>query len=640
MPLRLPGSNLIHPAPSILTSEPSETRKATPTCAICHREPSSYTCPSCNVPYCSLACYKDEKRHARCVGTFQQRTAEEIRAAERKESQHLTPEETAAKADDRNKVLDLLRRYQQEQDGDAAGEEMSMSTLMMQLQDEEEGEGDEGSEDLDEAVNEVDLPSDQEALLALLSDEQRRAFEQMIGRRTAQGGRDPSQIAQAGHSATRTPAASAASRFLSQLASEDKANIAKTRRPWWMKDDLEEKTDDISIPSQASQTDFSTQVKALSLRLQRAPSTSAAGPPSIFWNCVALLLCYTYTLLHLERHSLATMSFDTQESDPSQAGVAAKLLTRLCPLIVADPRSEDAKLLLSTPGDASSYLLQNLGEQDRSVQPASLLLELYKHIVRLFDGRISHIRQVEEDGSDNKLQLALGDIAAFLESISRSNQLLDAVTLPMSSEATSRSEKRKVLTAAQRKLVFYAASMANLTALSSLIGTSAEADKTHLADLSAAVQSSTKDAEPVQLRPHHLKRSARTIWEEIELLQGEGQALKDEERWQTAWRVEWDRMTEGQKQASMQGRNAKVQAVEDSLAELEMESKAGVQESMPLASSIAELPPRVIPAPIKKTTFGERRLARQSKAELPRPRRLDVSNEAPRPPVDSMASDE
>lgn len=32
-------------------------------CGICKEKPANYKCPKCGVPYCSLACYKDETKH-------------------------------------------------------------------------------------------------------------------------------------------------------------------------------------------------------------------------------------------------------------------------------------------------------------------------------------------------------------------------------------------------------------------------------------------------------------------------------------------------------------------------------------------------------------------------------------------------
>ncbi|CAL9732510.1 hypothetical protein MOUN0_N11782 [Monosporozyma unispora] len=32
-------------------------------CGICNEKPANYKCPKCGVPYCSLACYKDETKH-------------------------------------------------------------------------------------------------------------------------------------------------------------------------------------------------------------------------------------------------------------------------------------------------------------------------------------------------------------------------------------------------------------------------------------------------------------------------------------------------------------------------------------------------------------------------------------------------
>ena len=45
-------------------------RKEMPECKVCHKEVSKYTCPRCEVPYCSLACYKNHS--VDCLESFYQ----------------------------------------------------------------------------------------------------------------------------------------------------------------------------------------------------------------------------------------------------------------------------------------------------------------------------------------------------------------------------------------------------------------------------------------------------------------------------------------------------------------------------------------------------------------------------------------
>ncbi|TPX38322.1 hypothetical protein SmJEL517_g00119 [Synchytrium microbalum] len=73
-----------------------------PVCGICGKQISRYTCPRCNLRYCTLTCYKSEK-HADCTETFY------------KES--FVAELEGKRADDGEKkhMLDILKRFEEEQ---------------------------------------------------------------------------------------------------------------------------------------------------------------------------------------------------------------------------------------------------------------------------------------------------------------------------------------------------------------------------------------------------------------------------------------------------------------------------------------------------------------------------------------------
>ncbi|CAG8752223.1 19890_t:CDS:2, partial [Racocetra persica] len=70
-------------------------------CGICKREASKYTCPRCNLKYCSLNCYKHET-HSECTETFyKDKIMDEIKSQRVNE-------------DDKKKMIDMLRRFEQE----------------------------------------------------------------------------------------------------------------------------------------------------------------------------------------------------------------------------------------------------------------------------------------------------------------------------------------------------------------------------------------------------------------------------------------------------------------------------------------------------------------------------------------------
>ncbi|KAJ7216531.1 hypothetical protein GGX14DRAFT_441896 [Mycena pura] len=73
-----------------------------PSCAICRRQFSKYTCPTCNVAYCSLTCFRSQA-HSKCSETFYKNELEsDIRAQ---------PSKTAQ---ERQRMLELLKRFEEE----------------------------------------------------------------------------------------------------------------------------------------------------------------------------------------------------------------------------------------------------------------------------------------------------------------------------------------------------------------------------------------------------------------------------------------------------------------------------------------------------------------------------------------------
>ncbi|KAF7366457.1 hypothetical protein MSAN_00902700 [Mycena sanguinolenta] len=79
------------------------------TCRLCRRQFSKYTCPTCNIPYCSLTCFRSPA-HAQCSETFYKKEVEsDIRAA---------PDKTR---EERRRMMEVLKRFEEEsaaQDGD------------------------------------------------------------------------------------------------------------------------------------------------------------------------------------------------------------------------------------------------------------------------------------------------------------------------------------------------------------------------------------------------------------------------------------------------------------------------------------------------------------------------------------------
>ncbi|XP_073052122.1 uncharacterized protein [Primulina eburnea] len=69
-------------------------------CRVCEKQFTQYTCPRCNIRYCSLQCYKSH--NLRCTESFMKENVVQ-------ELQQLQPDETSKK-----KMLDILKRFHEE----------------------------------------------------------------------------------------------------------------------------------------------------------------------------------------------------------------------------------------------------------------------------------------------------------------------------------------------------------------------------------------------------------------------------------------------------------------------------------------------------------------------------------------------
>ncbi|KAK0446904.1 hypothetical protein EV421DRAFT_2033950 [Armillaria borealis] len=70
-------------------------------CKICCRQVSKYTCPTCNLPYCSLTCFRSPA-HANCSETFY-----------KNEIQRDVGANPNLKAEERLKMMEMLKRFEE-----------------------------------------------------------------------------------------------------------------------------------------------------------------------------------------------------------------------------------------------------------------------------------------------------------------------------------------------------------------------------------------------------------------------------------------------------------------------------------------------------------------------------------------------
>ncbi|RIA93054.1 hypothetical protein C1645_819868 [Glomus cerebriforme] len=122
-------------------------------CAICKKQVSKYTCPRCNIKYCSLSCYKNEI-HSHCTESFYKDSViEEIK------SQRVDD-------DQKQKMLNMLNKFEKESD-EMAREEMELN------------DNDIVENDISERFKDIDLASaDFDTVWSKLTPIEREEFEQ------------------------------------------------------------------------------------------------------------------------------------------------------------------------------------------------------------------------------------------------------------------------------------------------------------------------------------------------------------------------------------------------------------------------------------------------------------------------------
>ncbi|KAF9499950.1 hypothetical protein BDN71DRAFT_1502444 [Pleurotus eryngii] len=218
-------------------------------CGLCRRQFAKYTCPSCNVPYCSLTCFRSDS-HGECSEGFY-----------RKEVETDIQSEPSKTAEERRRMMELLKKFEEDslkqEDGDG--------------DDGDDSDGEDGTNELSKRLRgtgdyflDSTLPDD---LWTLLTPSQQQKFLKAL--------QDPS------------------SELAQQLLASD--HIEKdTVLPWWNNQNhgyLE------------LDGEHETELRD-SLRYGKDPRpmqiptrmvTPVEGGPSLVYNIVAVLIAYAYT---------------------------------------------------------------------------------------------------------------------------------------------------------------------------------------------------------------------------------------------------------------------------------------------------------------------------------------------------------
>ncbi|KIK27281.1 hypothetical protein PISMIDRAFT_93303, partial [Pisolithus microcarpus 441] len=208
----------------------------------CRKHVSRYTCPTCNVPYCSLACFRSET-HAQCSETFY-----------RKE---ITTRGAFA-TEEREKVLGILKRLENES-----------------LQDHNEfshDEDDDGDEGLEKRLAGLDIDSaSADELLERLSKEERDTFFKLL----------------------RDPASEPAQKL---LASTDLDR--ELQAPWW--DSPQVPSDDLNAT--VTRYGHRPPLMEVPIGLRRWNHES----PSLLYNVCSVFIAYAYVTRRLSMSPLSS----------------------------------------------------------------------------------------------------------------------------------------------------------------------------------------------------------------------------------------------------------------------------------------------------------------------------------------------
>lgn len=142
-----------------------ENDKASRLCGLCSVQFAAYTCPRCNVPYCSLVCYKGDA-HGDCAEAFY-----------RAEMETQLRTQTAS-GEQRRQMLDILQRVYTEH-ADEQGQDMAEEEAEEEDEQTAEGETEDGTDVLADRLAGVDLDDTAEVWRRMTAGE-RRQFERLV----------------------------------------------------------------------------------------------------------------------------------------------------------------------------------------------------------------------------------------------------------------------------------------------------------------------------------------------------------------------------------------------------------------------------------------------------------------------------
>ncbi|WRT69223.1 uncharacterized protein IL334_006207 [Kwoniella shivajii] len=305
------------------------TNTDTRICGICRKNQSRYTCPRCNIVYCSLDCFRDES-HAQCSEPFYKSTVLSSIASDPK-----------AGLDEKKNMIEMLRRFEQAQ-AEGGGDTLA------ELEELERHEEDE--DELLEKLKDIDLDEiDSNQLFHLLPQHHRDAF----------------------LTALKNPDSQEAKELLDEATKPTNTLKTPSVLPWW-EDHLNEDSD--GEEEQDSHAEVEKLETASMPELLPNQVINTISPPEgvgkkLIYNAVAICIAYLHTLLSFRLPALSYAYL--QESDISPQEMK-EYLGQLVPFLVQPKSTTRYENLSSAWGD----VWDKIGDEMSSPPTISILLQL------------------------------------------------------------------------------------------------------------------------------------------------------------------------------------------------------------------------------------------------------------------------
>ncbi|KAF8967705.1 hypothetical protein BDZ97DRAFT_1656008, partial [Flammula alnicola] len=242
----------------------------------CRRQFAKYTCPTCNVPYCSLTCFRSQAHNQCSEGFYKKEIEADIQTG---------PSKTAQ---ERHKMMELLKNF----------EEGSSNQQSFSEGDEEDEDYDDPS-DLAKRFEAVDLDSaSPDALWAVLTPEERAKFMKAFD--------DPT------------------SKLAQQLLSSEQLE-KEIQEPWWEAPSISESEDE-EPRNHHTPRRYGSRPMIMSIPVSMVKAVPSGRP--LVYNMCAICIAYAYITRHLGTSPLCSLKPDDTETHE-----ARRLVTQMVPFL-------------------------------------------------------------------------------------------------------------------------------------------------------------------------------------------------------------------------------------------------------------------------------------------------------------------